>query len=1000
MKKYYSTLLFFLLLTPVLFAQRYDIKRYSVNEGLPTGRVYDIEFDSEGFAWFGTAYGLVKTDGINFTKIGSEKGLKGEIIYDLFIDSEENFWIASIDSGVGLFQRDTVIYVPELAFLEGIDVNHITESSSGSLWFSTNENGIYIWDKERVENLTIINSNLPSNTIWDVYIDSVGSAWISTSLGLLVIDNNRNQKLLLNKDNGLNGTAAYHTFEASDGRMWISSTRGVTIVNKDSSIQNISEIDGADLGFVFNVNEDDEGNMWIATERNGLFWYSASKEKQITTENGLSGNYLYRLVKDDNGDIWVSTDGYGVSLFKDTRFKFYDRDTEFGAEQVFAILKDRKGTVWFTTEKGLVRYNEDTFYSYPFPKKYEGAEIWDMEELPNGDLLLMPYDYPLLVFDGKSISPFILDGDYNSNFKTDIIIDKDNRIVIAREGGVDIYKGGTKSESVEIESDYWASYVNTVYQDSKGTYWMGTEEGVVHYQNGIQRRYSEKEGVIGKSVYEVKEDELGNIWLGTDKGITVFKNNRQEKEPYTISAFKLDESYVNETIFLQLDARGGVWQGTNAGLNYYNLHNWGLFDDLQSMHFALQEFGRGVEFNGGASLIDDEGNLWFGTARNGAVKFQFNNSEHSILISDPPTTFFKSVSINGEDLSADELNSKELIELGYNENNIKFEFGALNYKDPLRTVFKHQLLGFEEKLVFSGKEKTKTYANLKPGRYTFELYAKLSDSDWNQEPVFIEFEIRKPFWTQYWFLALSFFVIAGLLLSSMRLRVAYFEKKKLNTLVAEQTKELRSTLDEKEVLIKEIHHRVKNNLAVISGLLEMQSWNLKSEEARKALSDSKLRVLAIAKIHENLYQNKNLGKIDFEKFLIDLRDGIVFTMQVENFNVQVGIEIECGLIRVDQAIPCGLIINELVTNSYKHAFTDQEEKSIVVRFTEDEKYLYLSVQDNGIGIEKDILNSDRSSLGITLVTSLSQQLGAEIEIKNEDGTLFEIKIPNKSISNS
>ncbi|MFY0683646.1 MAG: hypothetical protein JXR20_03775 [Balneola sp.] len=999
MKKYYSSTLFFLLLTTTLFAQRYDVKRYSVNEGLPSGQVYDIEFDNDGFAWFGTAYGVVRTDGINFTRIGSEKGLREEVINDLFIDSKDNFWVASVDAGVGLLQRDSVVYLPELSFLNDVDVNHITESISGDLWFSTNEEGIYLWTKEGVKNLTSANSGLPSNTIWDVYIDSEGSAWISTSLGLLVIDNAGKEKLLLDLENGLNGVAAYHTFEASDGRKWISSTRGVTIVDQNLSLQNISKIDGIDLEFVFNVNEDSDGTIWIATERDGLFWYSESLEKNITTKNGLSGNYIYRLVKDKTGNIWIATDGYGVSLFKDKRFSFYDRDTSFGSEKIYTVLKDRDGILWFTTENGLSKYDGDNFYSYPLPSDYKLAEIWDMEELPNGNLLLMPMEYPLLVFDGESISPYNLNGEIVPDFKTDILIDDQERIILAREGGVNIYDG-KDTESIEIEDDYWASYVNVVYQDKKGALWMGTEKGIVRYQNGVQTRYSEEEGVSGKSVYEIREDEIGNLWFGTNKGVTVFKDNKDVEGSYSISTFKLDESYVSETIFLQLDGRGGLWQGTNAGLNYYNLHNWDVFDDLKSMHFALQEYGRGVEFNESATVMDDDGNLWFGTARNGVVKFQFDDSEQRITVSNPPSPFLQSVSINGEGLSEKEIDSNDLIVLDYDKNNVKFEFGALNYKDPLRTIFKHRLLGFEDELTLSEKERARVYTNLKPGEYKLELYAKSFDSDWNQEPAFIEFKIREPFWSQYWFLAFSFFVIAGLLLFSMRLRVAHLEKKKLNTLVAEQTKELRSALEEKEVLIQEIHHRVKNNLAVISGLLEMQSWNLKNEEASKALNDSKLRILAISKIHENLYQNENLGKIDFKEFLVELRDGIVSTMNGKDLDIKVEIEIECGLIRVDQAIPCGLIINELVTNSFKHAFTDQIEKNIIIRFIEDRNYLYLSVKDNGIGVEESILNAKNSSLGITLVKSLSQQLEAEIEIKNDKGALFELKIPNKKFITS
>ena len=240
---------------------------------MPSSQIYDIQFDEIGFAWLATAYGVVRTDGINFITIGEEQGLKEETTSDLFIDSLGNFWVASVEQGVGLIKEDTVVYLEDLSFLNDKDVNYITESPLGKLWFGTNNSGVYSWERERnkIDSLNSSNSSLPSDTVWDIYFDDSGLLWISTQAGLAVLDSELNQRMIYTEENGLNGFAAYQTYETSDGNKWIASTKGVTIVKPDFTTENISELAGAKLNYVYNIIEDEHDHVWIGTERNEYF---------------------------------------------------------------------------------------------------------------------------------------------------------------------------------------------------------------------------------------------------------------------------------------------------------------------------------------------------------------------------------------------------------------------------------------------------------------------------------------------------------------------------------------------------------------------------------------------------------------------------------------------------------------------------------------------------------------------------------------------------------
>lgn len=992
--RYYLFIIAFWGFTSVGLAQRYDVKRYSVNEGMPSSQIYDIQFDEIGFAWLATAYGVVRTDGINFITIGEEQGLKEETTSDLFIDSLGNFWVASVEQGVGLIKEDTVVYLEDLSFLNDKDVNYITESPLGKLWFGTNNSGVYSWEREsnKIDSLNSSNSSLPSDTVWDIYFDDSGLLWISTQAGLAVLDSELNQRMIYTEENGLNGFAAYQTYETSDGNKWIASTNGVTIVKPDFTTENISELAGAKLNYVYNIIEDEHDHVWIGTERNGVFWYTEEESRHITKKNGLSSNYVYRFVKDKHGSVWVATDGDGVTIFKDMHFQIFDSNSDYGANEVFGTHKANDGTLWFANNKGLTSFKNGIFNFFEFPEKYKNEEIWEIEELEGGTLVLLSYESSLFTFDGVNYSDYKFQIEETPHYNTDILIEEDGTLVLSGEEGLLFIRGDKVDTLVTIGKGYWDRYVNVVHKDKEGIYWLGTENGVVEYKNGKQTRYNKKQGVEGASVYEIKEDELGNIWFGTNKGITAFTKLKNPENPYLVRTFETDKNYLTETIFIQFDSLGGLWQGTNAGLNYYNLHDWNDSGKTKSIHFSLQGYGRGIEFNGSSSLIDDEGDLWFGTAENGVVKYNVPQTNGILKQEDAPKLFFNDIYVNGEMLDLSNSNQGP-VELNFDENNIEIDFGVLNFKDPQRVTLKHKLDGFDTEFMSDGDDNTKLYTNLEPGHYTFQVYARSPVSDWNKKPLSFEFVIKQPYWMQWWFIILSLILLITALYLIVKFRVAYLEKNKLKILVDEQTLELQGALEEKEVLIKEIHHRVKNNLAVISGLLEMQSWTLKNKEAKKALNESKLRVLAIAKIHENLYQNKNLGKIDFGVFLNELKSGVAATMQVSGKVIDIDLKVRSNMIRLDQAIPCGLIINELLTNAFKHAFEDVNEGKIEICFEAKEEFLYLQVRDNGKGIDEDIVKKSNSSLGITLIESLVVQLEAEFRITNDKGAVFDFKIP-------
>lgn len=209
---------------------------------------------------------------------------------------------------------------------------------------------------------------------------------------------------------------------------------------------------------------------------------------------------------------------------------------------------------------------------------------------------------------------------------------------------------------------------------------------------------------------------------------------------------------------------------------------------------------------------------------------------------------------------------------------------------------------------------------------------------------------------------------------------------------------LRSALAEKEVLLKEIHHRVKNNLQIVSSLLQLQSQTLDSQEAIKVLRESQNRIDSISLIHKNLYTAPNIGQLDVAEYIDNLATNLLISYQIEPAKISLETYIDAVSLNIDQAIACGLIINELISNALKHAFINQQIGNIIISLHNLVNTIEMVVQDDGIGLPNDFDLRNTNSLGLSLVYDLATaQLEGSISVDNARGTLFKIRFPQLTL---
>jgi two-component sensor histidine kinase len=206
--------------------------------------------------------------------------------------------------------------------------------------------------------------------------------------------------------------------------------------------------------------------------------------------------------------------------------------------------------------------------------------------------------------------------------------------------------------------------------------------------------------------------------------------------------------------------------------------------------------------------------------------------------------------------------------------------------------------------------------------------------------------------------------------------------------------ELERRIHEKDILLGEIHHRVKNSLQVVSSLLSLEAGSVKDQAVIDMMKNTQNRIRSMALIHQTLYQSQDFANVDFHSFLLSLVPTLISSYSLHPDEIELEIHVDEVKLSLDCAIPCGLIVNELISNSLKHAFPEGRGGKITITFCkEDDDYVVLSVNDDGIGIPKDFNFENTETLGMQLVYLLAEQIGGTIKVDHHSPTKLDLRFP-------
>ena len=354
----------------------------------------------------------------------------------------------------------------------------------------------------------------------------------------------------------------------------------------------------------------------------------------------------------------------------------------------------------------------------------------------------------------------------------------------------------------------------------------------------------------------------------------------------------------------------------------------------------------------------------------------------------------------------------EEIRISHSARILTFQFAALHFASPEKNQYAYRMDGFDRQWHYIGNKRLATYTNLSPGDYTFRAKASNNDGFWNEEGVSLRIKVIPPFWMTLWFRGLALFLLIslGFMIHQVRVHTIKRRERELegwNKELRHQIEQreaaegrVRKSLQEKEVLLKEIHHRVKNNLQVISSLLNLQAGYIQDKRALQMFLDSQTRVRSMAIIHEKLYQSEDFARVDFAEYVRGLVESLFKSYRYEPGRMGLSIDVQDVALDIQLAVPCGLVINELVSNALKYAFPDNCEVEGCIEVNMrllPENRVRLMVGDNGVGMAEDIDIEHTESFGLKLVTILVEdQLDGEMHVDRQSGTKFAITFKNNS----
>ncbi|MCF6367126.1 MAG: transporter substrate-binding domain-containing protein [Bacteroidales bacterium] len=749
---------------------------YGKDKGLPQEDVLSIFQDNEGYLWFGTYSGVAKYNGRKMKIYNSETGLTGNSVFSIAQDSNGKIYFAGLN-GISVLDKKTEKIKN---YFKGISFKGIFIDKDKILFFG--DEGIHYLSKtgneiclnKEIKNLPVKVNSISKNKKTNELI-------IASGEGLYILKNKTVSKIT-------NEFSLFALYD-NDNRLWISTRSGFYYT--DIKIKNIEEaIPLNKLLNIHNIQINDikqtkDGSIWLISDFK-IFQLLTLKQKPIVYDHniGMLNHKINSFLVDNEENIWFGFSGGMQKLTNKSLRTLYPKDLNSTINSVF---KDNNGRVWVGMSTG-VYYIKGDISNFTDKLKLKNNSFV-ITETNNKDIVIAD-SKDLYLIDPKSLRIKKHKKFKNSLFHlNDIFISKNNEIfLLTGNSGIVYYLKNFNSELLKIENPETALISQLVEFENKII--GANNTGLVIFQDTTFNKFKEINyhtwALFQDSVFNSDNNNFENfLWVGTQNGLAKFQND---------SIYFVNPAIYNNRLVTAIEHAENpdmLWIGTDRGVNYYNKVTNNVEFVIDSRDGLL-----GNEISVDGLYLDKRNTLWIGTYH-GIATFDIKKKKVEKYT---PVCRIESIIINGERF----LNMPK--KLSSNQNNITFEISGLSFKDENSVEYEFYLQGLDNEFAASkGKKNIAVFPYLPPGKYSFKFRTKGKDGIWSYYQS-INFEIKKPFWLEWWFIVplIILILFAFWLVQKWRMRILRKQNEKLEATVAERTAEITDKNIELEAQKEEI----------------------------------------------------------------------------------------------------------------------------------------------------------------------------------------------------
>ncbi len=1006
-------------------AQNYTSKRQiNTANGLSNDFVTKLTIDANGYVWVGTEAGINRIAGTTCQPIAIDKSVTERQVTSLYWDAASGNMLIGTEIGLNVYNPVTNIsrFLSMKEGLEFSSVNDIEGTRNGVLLVYGNGQ-IQHLDRKTLKATNLkLQHPYPNRCALD---DGKGHLYIGHSMhGMTVVRLDNNSSINYRHQQGdihsLPGNNVRCIYQDSNHRIWVGTDSGLGLFNPETGT--FTKVKNRTDNFednIYDIHQTADGKLWVATDIGGI---------KIFDPNGLNNHpsatasdYLYyepakvlvsslntrSIVEDEFGNVWVGNHSTGVDFIGRNKsdFKLLDyKDKEKKQKPVYVITKDQENNLWMASQDELIRWQNGKITDRWSDLKWMGREYIFPRSLmidKNGDAWIGIDDQGVYRFNKKSNTfssiPIPHEGSDIHSFAQDSY----GRIWIGGEFGIYLYENN-KARLEETISNSIHVPASCILQTTPHDLFFGTLGGGIYSYNMLTKKSNhlrKSDGLPSNKINQAILGKNGNIWMATDSGL-VFIDDPVKLTGVSVYG-KNQGLNDNHILALQEDVEGNVWMSTYSGISCFVRKSRKIYN------FNHQDTHQQGAFAAGASTIDNEGTIYFGSM-SGVCSFNPQQMDDIGELSAVQIISCEAYNPAGDNTEIKLLTPDEhgRVHATYHNNTLLFFFTVRNFAQTDQVDYSYQMKGMDDKWYDVADDNDLVFRGLSPGHYTFTLRAKLRHQDWTQaKETKMEIYITPPFWQTWW--AYALYILAAIALAAYLLR-SYKRKLVLrNALELErrQSQQQQELNEERLRFFTNITHELRTPLTLILGPLDdlMEDKQLSQQNHRRVTmitkSAERLRNLIneILEFRKTETQNRRLtvARGDIGHFVREIC--LNYKELYRNPKVQFSYHIaeDLPLIWFDSEIVT-TILNNFLSNAIKYT----EEGSITTTVEADsDGRITMTVTDTGYGIPseamphifdryyqaKDKHQASGTGIGLALVKALAELHEAQIQVESQEG---------------